>query len=167
MDTFIEKIVRRQKKTKDRLMTSGLVFLGFVLFIVVLNIPFLQTFNIFILAAIVYGIYYLSSSTNIEYEFILTNDELDIDKIVSRRKRKRVFSASCKNFDVLARVSSEKYAQETRNIKKRIEAISSINSPDVFFATLNYKGERTVVLFEPDERMINLFKTYIPKKFFA
>lgn len=166
MDTFIEKIVRRQKKTSDHLITAGLVFAGLILFLVVSNIQFLASFSLFIFAGIVYGIYYVSTTRNIEYEFILTNDELDIDKIVSRRKRKRIFSASCKNFDVLARVSSDKYTQEIKNMKKRIEAVSSINSPDVFFATLNYKGEKTVILFEPDERMLKLFKTYIPKKFF-
>jgi hypothetical protein len=166
MDTFIEKIVRRQKTGKDHLVTTGLVVLGIILFIVASNFKFLSSFILIIIAGIIYGIYYLSSSRNIEYEFILTNDELDIDKIVSRRKRKRIFSSSCKNFDVLARVKSEKYARETRTIKKRIEAVSSLNSPDAFFAIMNYKGEKTVILFEPDERMINLFKTYIPKKFF-
>jgi hypothetical protein len=166
MDTFIEKIVKRQKTGKDYLISAGLILGGFILFLVVSNIQFLASFSLLIIAGIIFGIYYLSSTRNIEYEFILTNDELDIDKIISRRKRKRIFSSSCKNFDVLARISSEKYTQEIKNMKKRIEAVSSINSPNVFFATLNYKGEKTVVFFEPDERMMKLFKTYIPKKFF-
>jgi hypothetical protein len=166
MDTFIEKIVKRQKTGKDYFISTGLIFGGFILFLVVSNIKFLASFSLIIIAGIIYGIYYVSTTRNIEYEFILTNDELDVDKIISRRKRKRIFSSSCKNFDILAGISSGKYTLDVKNIKKRIEAVSSINAPDVFFATLNYKGEKTVIFFQPDERMLKLFKTYIPKKFF-
>ena len=166
MDTFIEKIVKKQKTGMDYLITGVLIFIGFVLFLVLSNIKFLASFTLVFIVGIIYGIYYVSTTRNIEYEFILTNDELDIDKIISRRKRKRVFSGSCKSFDILAKVKSDKYTSEIGNIKKRIEAISSFNSPNVFFAVLNYKGEKTVLFFEPDERMINLFKGYIPRKFF-
>ena len=166
MDNFIEKIIKKQKTGKDYLITVGLVFAGIVLFLVIQNFKILASFALVVLVGIVYGIYYVSTTRNIEYEFILTNDELDIDKIISRRKRKRIFSGSCKNFDVLAKLKSDKYTPEVVRIKKRIEAVSSLASPNVFFATLNYKGERTVLFFEPDERMLNMFKGYIPRKFF-
>lgn len=167
MDSFIEKIVKKQKKSTDYLLTVALVIVGLVIFLLLSNIKGLATFNLVFIVGIIYGIYYVSTMRNIEFEFILTNDELDIDKIISRRRRKRVFSGSCKSFDVMARVKSDKYTQEVAGIKKRIEAVSSIDSPNVFFATLNYKGDRTILFFEPDERMLTLFKGYMPRKFFS
>jgi hypothetical protein len=39
-----------------------------------------------------------------------------------------------------------------------------MNSDKAYFATLNYKGDRTAVFFEPDEKMLSNFRTFIPRK---
>ena len=54
-----------------------------------------------------------------------------------------------------------------QSIKNRIDASSSIDSPDAYFITLNYKGQKTLVIFEPNERMLNNFKIYIPRKVYT
>ena len=117
-----------------------------------------------IFAALVYLAYRFITGRNIEFEYIVTNGELDIDKIIAKRKRKRIFSASCKDFEIVARVRSNSFSQSVQSIKNRIDASSSLSSTDAFFVTLNYKGERTLVIFEPDERMLNNFKIFIPRK---
>lgn len=166
MDVFIEKIVSRKKGTKDLLQTLGAIIGGFILTIIVLNVPFLRGLGLFLVVGIIYLMYRLITSRNVEFEYAVTNGDLDIDKIISQRKRKRIFSANCKEFDVIARVKSPQYTHDVQNIKNKIEAVSSMDSPDAFLISLNYKGERTVVFFEPDQRMLNVFKTYIPRKVF-
>lgn len=165
MDTFLEKLVTKRKDLSDRLLTFGILAAAVILIPLSLYIP-LYGMNLLVAAGIAYLAYRLISARNIEYEYIVTNGDLDIDKIISRRKRKRIFSASCKEFDILAKVSSNSFSQSVQSIRNRIDATSSINSPDAYFATLNYKGEKTVVIFEPDERMLNNFKVYIPRKIF-
>ncbi len=108
---------------------------------------------------------YLIRGRNLEYEYAVTNGDLDIDMIIAKRKRKRLFSANCKDFEILARVSHEKF-NEAKNIANKIIAVSSKDSQDIYFLTMHYKEARTLVLFEPDERMLKAFKTYIPKKVF-
>src|SRR5690554_5559375 len=102
MDVFLEKIVERKKTSKDTLISIGIVLAIPVAFIVVVNIPFigqlLRGFELIILVGLVYGAYHLIRSRNIEYEYIVTNGELDIDMIMARKKRKRIFSASSKDF---------------------------------------------------------------------
>jgi hypothetical protein len=166
MDVFMEKIVARKKDYKDNMMLVGIVLATLILTLVVLNVPIIRQLGIglFLFAGLIYLAYRFITSRNVEFEYVVTNGELDIDKIISRRKRKRIFSASCKEFDILARVKSNSFSQSVQSIKKRIDASSNINSPDAFFATLNYKGEKTLLIFEPDERMLNNFKTFIPRK---
>lgn len=166
MDIFIEKIVLRKKTSKDQLITMGIIVGGFIATIAVFSIPALAPFALFIAAAIVYGAFYFSKSRNIEFEYAVTNGELDIDKIIAQRRRKRVFSASSKDFEIVAKLKSDKYSNEYKNIKNRIEAVSSMESSDVYFLVTNYKGERTIVFFEPDKRMIDNFKTFISRKVF-
>lgn len=164
MDTFLEKIVVKRKDFKDRLITVGVIIAVVLIIPFIPMIPFVGSLWLLIGAALIYGAYFIITSRNVEYEYIVTNGDLDIDMIISRRKRKRIFSANCKEFDIVARVKSNSYSPQVQSIAKRIEAVSSLDSDDAYFATLNYKGEKTVVFFEPDERMLNNFKTFIPRK---
>ena len=166
MDTFMEKLVNKRKCMKDQLITVGVILGGMIIIMIILSIPVLAQLGVsfFVAAAIAYLGYRLITSRNVEFEYIVTNGDLDIDKITSRRKRKRIFSASCKEFDVLSHVKSNSFSQSVQSIKNRIDASSSIDSPDAYFATLNYKGQKTLLIFEPDERMMNNFKIFIPRK---
>jgi hypothetical protein len=166
MDTFIEKLVTRKKGFKDSLITAGIVFAAILLIMLSLTVKVLSQLGIgiFLAAGIVYLGYRLIQARNVEFEYIVTNGELDIDRIVAQRKRKRIFSASCKEFEVLAPVKSNSFSQSVQSIKNRIDATSSLDSPNAYFATLSYKGEKTVILFEPDEKMLNNFKIFIPRK---
>lgn len=169
MDTFIEKLITKRKTGKDRAFSAGIIALGIIVAYLVLNLTaaFLQSISLLLAAGVLYGTYLLVKSRNIEFEYAVTNGDLDIDRIVAQRKRKRIFSASCKDFEIVAKVSSDKFKQEGANIQKKIEAVSTLQNPDVYFIVLNYKGERTVVFFEPDKRMLDNFKTFIPRKVFA
>jgi len=164
MDTFIEKIVERKKDIIDYLIIFGSVLGALIAVVIVFFIPFLSTIGLLVVVGIVYGVYRLITSRNIEFEYIVTNGDLDIDKIIAQRKRKRIFSANCKEFDIVAKVKSSHYDHNIQSIKNRIHAMSSMDSDNVYFVTLNYKGNKTVVFFEPDERMLNNFKMFIPRK---
>lgn len=164
MDSFIEKIVVRKKTAKDYLIMVGVILAGLVLFFALQLVAFLRPFFLIIAAAIVYFMYQFVIARNIEYEYIVTNGDLDIDMIIAQKRRKRIFSANCKDFDIVAKLKGGYNDRRISNVNKRIEAVSSIDSEDVYFLTLVYKGEKTAVLFEPDERMLKTFKTFIPRK---
>jgi len=164
MDTFIEKIIVRKKTAKDYLMIVGALLGGLILFFALQLVSFLRPFFIIVAAAIVYFIYQVVIGRNIEYEYIVTNGDLDIDMIIAQRRRKRIFSANCKDFDIVAKLKGGYNDRRVSDVSKKIEAVSSIDSDDVYFATLMYKGERTAVLFEPDDRMLKSFKIFIPRK---
>lgn len=163
MDTFLEKIVVRKKGMKDYMLVGGIIFAGIVLFMVASMVQILASFIPILIVGVIYGVYYFITSRNIEFEYIVTNGHLDIDTIISQRKRKRIFSAHCKDFDTLGKYNRFGAKMNENNVKQ-IEAVSAMESNDVYYITLNYKGSRTVVYFEPDERMLNAFKGIIPRK---
>ena len=166
MDAFIEKLVTRKKRAVDYLMTLGLVAGGFIITAIVL-LQFggiLQSFSVLIAIGVIYLAYKLARRTNIEFEYIVTNGSLDIDKIIAMNKRQRIFSAECKEFEVLAKVKGPNYGQHISSIPKKIHAESSADAEDVYFFVLSYKGVRTVVYFEPDRRMLDSFRRFIPRK---
>jgi hypothetical protein len=171
MDVFMEKIVSKRRDFKDNLIMAVIIFFTTILVLAVLmfKIPLISDLqlNLFVAAAFIYLAYRFLTARNVEFEYIVTNGDLDIDKIISKRKRKRIFSANCKEFEIVAKTSSNSFSQSVQALKNRIDASSILTSPDAYFITVNYKGEKTVVIFEPDERMINSFKLAIPRKVFT
>jgi len=166
LDIFLEKIVKRKKTVMDSAIIAGIIILAILLIMILSSFKFLQTFSLFIIVGIGYLAFMFMRSRSIEYEYIVTNGDLDIDMIIAQRKRKRIFSGSCKDFDVVAKLTSGQYDHNTQSIKKRILAISSMESKDVYFATLVKDGQKTLIFFEPHAKMIESFKKYIPRKVF-
>ncbi|MGB3990621.1 MAG: DUF6106 family protein, partial [Acetivibrionales bacterium] len=117
MDIFMEKLVTRKKTLTDHLITAGIIIAAALLIMVVLSIPILAQLglSLIVAAGIAYLGYRLITSRNIEYEYIVTNGDLDIDVIISKRKRKRIFSANCREFDIVSPVKSSHFDQSVQN----------------------------------------------------
>ncbi len=166
MDIFMEKIVKRRKTAVDSVIIAATILIGLMLIMIVGSLSFLQSFMPVVLVAIAYFGYMLIRNRNVEYEYIVTNGELDIDMIIAQRKRKRVFSGSCKEFEIIAKMTSGQYNQSYENIKKRINAVTSMDSNEVYFISTVKDGEKILIFFEPHPKMIESFKKYIPRKVF-
>ncbi|MDI3311926.1 MAG: hypothetical protein QJR05_10950 [Thermoanaerobacterium sp.] len=68
MDIFIEKLVKKQRTSKDMLKAIGLIVLSLVIvFFIIPLIPFVKGFLIFFIVAIPFFAYYVIKSQNIEY----------------------------------------------------------------------------------------------------
>lgn len=167
MDVFMEKIIKKNKTTQDRVITALIVFAALILSFISLNLSkILGMLSTIISFGILYFAYILIKNRSVEFEYIVTNGEIDIDKIMSKSRRKRIFSANCKDFDIVAKVRSDKYTSEVKKIDNKIMVATSMDVEGLYFFTLNYKGKRTVVFFEPDEKMLTNFRTYIPRNVF-
>jgi hypothetical protein len=113
-----------------------------------------------------WGMIVLFRRLNLEFEYIVTNGEMDVDKIMGRRSRKRMFTVDCRNFDILAPVKPEyRNEYESRSITSKIDVSGHADAPGRWFAVYNSKdGARTLLIFEPNEKMLEAFKRYIRSK---
>lgn len=94
MDNISEQLIKITKTAKDRLAVCFIWLFAFLLvFVLVLiamkNATFISLIILFI-AGVMYGGYKLTSLFDIEYEYIVVNKDLDIDKIVAKSNRKRL-----------------------------------------------------------------------------
>ena len=121
MDIFLEKIIKKKSDGKSIAISFLISFGAFV--ISILAFVFLSSFGLFIMCGAIYGAWYLIKMQQIEYEYSLTNGELDVDIIRGMSKRKRVFSINCKEFEILAPYNdNHKREYETPSITKKIYA---------------------------------------------
>lgn len=163
MDMFIEKIVKRRKNAMDMAIAAVVVIIALV--VSLLLFMYLPGFSPLLVAGVLYLAYFLISKRNIEFEYAVTNGDLDIDTIINQKKRKRVFSASCKDFELVAKVKSDKYSREIKECKNIKDYASHNEHADVWFIYMR-QGVPTVILFEPTPQMIDNFYTFIPRKVF-
>lgn len=164
MDIFIEKIVKKRKSAAEILLIILIAAAAFI--ISYLLILFIPQFSTLLIIALLYLAYLLITRFNIEYEYALTNGELDFDMIVDQKKRKRLLSVNCKDFDVVAKINSPQYNKVIKECKNIKDFTSHRNNAEVWFISMRNEGQHTVILFEPLEKMIESIAAFIPRKVF-
>lgn len=159
---FMEKIVKRKRTGADLAINIGIVVLAVVAGIAA--ILFIPSIGLFLAAGIGYGAWYLLGQRNVEFEYALTNGELDIDRIVARRRRKRIFSAHAKEFEMVAPQKSVYWSKEYRELKKVLDTTAGKEAEGVWFIVTPIGGTRGVVLFQPTPAMIDAMWHTNPRK---
>ena len=159
-DVFIEKIVARKMGPRQAALIALLVLVSLLLiFAALLFFPYLGAFTLPVIAGVCWLAYYVMLFFRVEHEYILTNGELDIDRIIARRRRKRLFSVDISSFEMFAPVNeaNQKDLAHFSRTLKITDCGSAPSAPDRFFAVFTPKkgGKgRTLLIFEPDERMV-------------
>ena len=163
MDTFVEQIVAKKKSGKE-IAAIVLVLIGLAL-IVALTVVFsglLLVIAPILLFGAGYGAWWLITAQNIEFEYCITNGDIDIDQIVARRKRKRIVSVSSKKIEAVGRYSPAVFAG--RQVDRLVMAVSSPAADGLYYFTYHSKKRgRTVVVFEPNERVKTAFREGLPR----
>ena len=170
MEVFIEYMVKRKKTAIDYLKVALSLFAGFFVIFVLLNFVFVKIIGTFVMLAIVgviYLLYYLITSINLEYEYILTNTDIDIDKIINAKKRKRITTVNLKAVECFGNKKSAEYNRysNSQNIKK-LFACHDFSDENNCFVVFKSGEQNLMLLFDPNEKIIERIKALNPQKVF-
>ena len=97
----------------------------------------------------------------VEYEYILTLGELDIDKIVAQRSRKRLATLKLATVLEFGEVTN---SLNTSSCQTVINA--SANNPEItdYYLKLNHSSlGSTILIFSPTEEMLQFVKESLPR----
>ena len=103
MDIFYEQIIS-VKKTAQKKALCGIIYAlaavisALAVFGAVKYMMFMFLFVVLI-AFVWFLAFKLISNFNIEYEYIITNGDLDVDVIINKSRRKRIATVQCKNIE--------------------------------------------------------------------
>lgn len=167
MDVFIEQLVVKKKDIKDLLYYSIIGLGNLLLIYLMISVSFFKYLIPLIVICLIYGNYFLIIKRNIEYEYIVTNGDLDIDIIISKKKRKRIVSTAIKEFEIISSIKSDKLTPEIQNIKNVIHTESSMEAEGLYFGVFSNKGRKTLLVLEPGEKVLNAIKAAAPRKVFV
>lgn len=167
MDFFNEWIVKKKRTAQDvmsviiTIMVALMFLYGILLQFMAAKLRYLIPVEI---ALIVYLAYRIISSMNVEFEYFVLNGDLDIDKVISKKRRKKLVRIKLRDVEYFAPFEDEHIrVAEDSSIRKIIDASSSIDAPRLHFAIYYNNSEKVCLLFEPTDEMIENFSHYIPK----
>jgi hypothetical protein len=110
-----------------------------------------------------YGGYLLFTNMNVEYEYIVTNGEMDVDKIIARRRRKRLLTVNARSFEKFGPFKESDHAGESYS--NRVYACTSPNDPGCYYAVLTHQTMgRILLVFSPNDHVLENLKIYVPKQ---
>lgn len=162
-DIFNEYLVKRRNGPKQ-LLYKGLIGLAAIA-VMALALYFLGIFALLVIVGVGVGLYFAYKEFDVEYEYCLTNDELDIDRIVSRERRKNVLNVNVRTVEILAPVESEHSAKmKNRSIRRTLDYSSGVNDSRRWFAIYDDpKAGKTLLIFDPPKKMRDGIRTFIPR----
>ena len=92
----------------------------------------------------------------------MTNDVIDVDKIIAKRTRKRLISASCKNFDDFGPYHPEEHTQ--KQYEKTYFACDNPKSDHLWYFVAKGSNEgNSLVVFNGSQRLLEGMKEQIPR----
>ena len=156
MDTYKEQIVKI-KRTGSSFMLSTLVWF-LALSITAVLIMFIPRLAVLIAALLFYGAIYVNQRFNIEYEYILTNGELDVDKILAQRSRSRLFTLKCADIEAVGQY------KKGMKLGEQVYMCCNADDEDAFFLRArDKKGKPICVVIAPNEKMKDAIKPYLSR----
>ena len=165
-DIYTEYMVVKKPNVIDTLKKLGLavasVFICAALFVVSGHVGIFKPFAILGGIAVLYFGWYFMNNLNVEFEVIVTNGGMDVDKIIARRDRKRLVSVNCANFEEFGKYDPE--TSKTQSCNTVIKACDSEKSDNVYYGIFRHPSKgRTMVVFNANEKVLNSMKPYVQR----
>jgi hypothetical protein len=170
MDVFAEYLVEKKPDVRDTALKICVITAAVSLSVIILLTAFLLLYLPFaiIIAGVVWLAAYILRGINVEYEYILTNKELDIDKIIGKRRRKRLISLDLLTAEEFESYSEGFYEGADGDLNRRTDV--TVSAHDYTFRNLWYLVARHAVygrvflLFSPDGEFIVTLNGALPPK---
>ncbi|MCL2016021.1 MAG: DUF6106 family protein [Defluviitaleaceae bacterium] len=163
-DVFKEQLIKKNPSTKDKLTRAGII-LAVVLVLVVSGFIIPQ-FAMFITFAAGFGAWFLLGRLKKEYEYILTNGELDIDVIYNKANRKRMFTGNIKDFEIMAHVEDNSHQNTLSVAQEKKDYSSGLVSERSYIFLTNYNGKRQSIIIEPNDEILQEMSKLLTRRKF-
>lgn len=158
MDAFFEQLV----KVKNSVMHTMLMVLSVVVALLVCVVFFWLsgTYPILILGivAIGYGEWKLLGYFHKEYEYIITNGTVDVDRIIAKSTRSRIVSFECSDI-----IRAGKYSAANPPVTDASDKYICGNTENAYYFLVKKQSRKVLVVMSLNDKMLNAIKTSVPR----
>lgn len=157
-DFYTEQLVKKQTTMKDIFLKALLVAVAIASIFTIFIFPVGILIPVIVITAVVF----LIRRLNVEYEYLYVNGDLDIDKIMNKSKRKRIFSGNIGNMELLAPEGSPELGQYRGG--RTLDFSSGVQEAERYVFVTVDNGQVSRVIFEPNDTIIEGIFLMAPRK---
>ena len=158
-EVFVETMVAKKPTKRDALLRGGaavgVFILGIPIFMVSFSNLYMTILGAAVCAGLLYCIYYFWTSLNLEYEYILTGSEMDVDQISAHRSRKHLMTVDCSGISAMGR-----YQPGLEGDKKPLFYCADPQEGAWYFVS----QEGQMVVFTPDSKLLEGMRVSLPRQ---
>ena len=165
MNELHEQVVPRAKTAKYVLKIALIIAgaIGIPAFLVCLSfitgLMYLIIVAFFASLFCIYGLWFFISSMKVEYEYAFLSSTLRVDKIIAKRRRRKILKIDVKSIDDFFRFDDKEMG--SRKFKKIYRACEYEFSEDNYVACFHTEARgQCALLFTPNEEFVNAIKPY-------
>ena len=108
MDIYHEHLIKMKKDTKSFVMLVLIwVVMLAICFAAVMFVGLINPLCLILIGFSIYGAVQLTKMLDGEYEYILTNGEIDIDVIIGKSKRNRIITFNCADIERIEKYNAQ------------------------------------------------------------
>lgn len=157
-DYYTEQLVAKKPNATDKLIKAAMLLVTGVSCAAFVIYPFALVVPVILICVCVF----VFRRLDVEYEYLYVNGTLDIDRIMAKSKRKRVFSMEISDLEVIAPAGAPELGQyhglKTKNFG------SGVPGADCYEMIVTKNGEKQKIAFEPNEVIIDGMRMLAPRK---
>ena len=158
MNTYVEYSFEKGIPLYQRMFLNALIALAVIFGIYSLFIPVMLPIMIMWIALA----YYYRRSLKLEYEYILLDDEMSIDKIIAKAKRKRCLKVDLNELIDLS-IEDDDFYQRHQNLSFKTKKYASTHPEDKQYACLLKHGNQyQCLILQADEKLLEAIKLRHP-----
>lgn len=163
MDNFAEYLVKKKPDAQDRSKKIVILTIVVVLSLITIAAAYLVRipFILIITCAVIYGGWFFINNLSVEYEYAITNDEMDVDKIIARRKREHLVTVSIRSFEAYG-----EYTDDIPDAEEKTLVLCSDNTGvGAYYADLEDEDYGSMrIIFTPNESVCEAIEAVLPYK---
>lgn len=164
-DVFNEQLVKKETTVKDNLIKLG-IGVGFVaIFMLLSTFEFFVGIMIPVLFLFIFLAWFVIKRMNVEFEYIFTNGDIDIDKISDRTKRKHLLTIDSRTIEKVVSMKNQRAVETLGSASKTYDVSSGKILDNTYCFICESEGKKIKIIFEPNEKMYHAIKSYNPKAF--
>ena len=159
MDVFKEQLIKIKKSPAEYILMAVIVFTAIALSVLLFIMSGKYPIFILFVVAVFYGTGKLLGLFQVEYEYIVTNTIIDVDKIMSKSTRKRIISFEGK--DILRTERAGKTVPVTDADERYI--CCDKDDRNAYWVLLSKNGKKVLIMMAPNEKIVEAIKLGSPK----
>ncbi len=162
-DKFTEDVIKKEKNDGNIMIIIFFILLAIILFF--LNLMQMLIGGYVLCAVSGFLAYYFASKQNVEYEFSMTNEHVEVDAIYNKQKRSHVYTFNLQEVIVAAPYNSVRLEHERSSKKKTYYFVSGLKDQSAYSLIGEFGGIQTEIVLEPTDKILDHIK-YICKDTF-